>query len=171
MLLATEWKEGDDPTGWLMTEKFDGIRALWNGTVLYSRSGRELNPPESWTSGMPPLQLDGELWIERGQFEESMRLSKTTKPSSWQRAKYCVFDTPELTYKTYEERLEALKKLTLPPHVIIIDAIRCESKEHLEQYFKQVTQNGGEGIMLRKPGSLYERGRSQTLKRLKVKKL
>jgi DNA ligase-1 len=126
LLLATEWKSGDDPTGWLMTEKFDGIRAFWTGTVLYSRSGRELSPPDSWKVGLPSLQLDGELWIDRGQFEESMRLSKTSKLSAWQRAKFCVFDSPELSNKTYEERIEALKELALPAHIQVVEAVRCQ---------------------------------------------
>jgi hypothetical protein len=38
----------------------------------------------------------------------------------------------------------------------------------LAAYFEEITKKGGEGAMLRKSGSYYEAGRSQTLKRLKV---
>merc|ERR1712070_1189647 len=47
-------------------------------------------------------------------------------------------------------------------------AIRqCKGKAHMEQLLRAVIGNGGEGLMLREPGSLYERARSHSL--LKVK--
>jgi DNA ligase-1 len=31
--------QGEDPTGWIMSEKLDGIRAYWDGVNLYSKKG------------------------------------------------------------------------------------------------------------------------------------
>ena len=28
-----------DPTGWLMSEKLDGVRCYWNGSAMYTRNG------------------------------------------------------------------------------------------------------------------------------------
>jgi len=44
---------------------------------------------------------------------------------------------------------------------------RCEGQDHLLKMLKKVLLKGGEGIMLRRPNSMYEHGRSHSL--LKVK--
>ena len=48
------------------------------------------------------------------------------------------------------------------------EQVRCTGLDHLIADLERVTQLGGEGLMLRQPGSTYERTRSTTL--LKVKK-
>ena len=61
-MLATDWNDEDDPAGWWMSEKYDGLRALWTGTVMYSRTGREIRCPDFFRMRLPPFALDGELW-------------------------------------------------------------------------------------------------------------
>ena len=61
MMLATDW-EGEDPTGWWMTEKYDGIRAIWTGSQFVSRTGKVIPVPEFFKLGLPSFGLDGELW-------------------------------------------------------------------------------------------------------------
>jgi DNA ligase-1 len=61
-MTATEWDESKDPTGWLMTEKYDGIRLYWNKTAFYTRQGRMVSAPSFLTSQLPQVSLDGELW-------------------------------------------------------------------------------------------------------------
>jgi len=36
VMLAENWTPDQDATGYLMSEKLDGVRALWNGSSLYS---------------------------------------------------------------------------------------------------------------------------------------
>ena len=63
LMAATEWDEGTmDPTGWTMTEKYDGMRLYWNGSDFYSRQGNKVKVPEFISSQMPKESLDGELW-------------------------------------------------------------------------------------------------------------
>ncbi len=46
-----------------MSEKYDGVRALWNGKQLISRQGKAIHPPDSFVEGLPSnYNLDGELW-------------------------------------------------------------------------------------------------------------
>ena len=45
-----------------MSEKYDGIRVLWNGKQLYSRLGKLIKCPDFFKSQLPPFSLDGELW-------------------------------------------------------------------------------------------------------------
>jgi DNA ligase-1 len=61
-MLATDWDSSENPKGWWMTEKYDGLRALWDGRYLYSRLGRMIKSPEFFTEGLPSIALDGELW-------------------------------------------------------------------------------------------------------------
>ena len=46
-----------------MSEKYDGIRAFWNGGQMYSRLGREIILPHNWRISLPLFALDGELWL------------------------------------------------------------------------------------------------------------
>jgi DNA ligase-1 len=63
LMTSTVWDyESMDPTGWLMTEKYDGMRLYWTGTEFYSRTGNKIKVPDSWTKQMPNIALDGELW-------------------------------------------------------------------------------------------------------------
>ena len=39
MLAQTYDPDRDDPTGWLMSEKLDGVRCYWDGSTLYTRNG------------------------------------------------------------------------------------------------------------------------------------
>jgi DNA ligase-1 len=59
---ATSWEEDKDPTGWHLSEKFDGMRLYWNENEFYSRQGKKINVPKSLTSQLPKISLDGELW-------------------------------------------------------------------------------------------------------------
>lgn len=61
-LLATDYNQKLDPTGMWMTEKFDGIRALWDGDKFYSRLGKVIRAPSFFTENLPKEKLDGELW-------------------------------------------------------------------------------------------------------------
>ncbi len=61
-MTSTIWEEDMDPTGWYLTEKYDGIRLYWNGTDFYTRHGVKVQAPPSITNQMPKSPLDGELW-------------------------------------------------------------------------------------------------------------
>jgi DNA ligase-1 len=63
IMTSTVWEEGTDPTGWWMSEKYDGVRLFWNGSAFYTRQGKKLRLPLSITSQMPNIALDGELWF------------------------------------------------------------------------------------------------------------
>jgi DNA ligase-1 len=62
IMTATVWNSSMDPTGWYLSEKFDGVRLFWDGSAFYSRTGRKLKVPEYITKDLPKVPLDGELW-------------------------------------------------------------------------------------------------------------
>ena len=63
LMTATIWEPGKmDPTGWYMTEKYDGMRLYWDGKQFLSRQGNKVNVPKFWQEQFPNIELDGELW-------------------------------------------------------------------------------------------------------------
>ena len=68
MLAQTYDPDRHDPTGWLMSEKLDGVRCYWSGTTMYTRNGNRIFAPESWIAKLPKVPVDGELWSGRDSF-------------------------------------------------------------------------------------------------------
>jgi len=151
-----ETKKGKDPTGWWISEKLDGVRAYWNGKKMYFKDGTEMHPPPGFVVDFPPVPLDGELWAGRQNFYEVAKAVKSTEVEAWRDVKYLVFDTTQSQMK-YEERMEFINKYIPANHSNIsqIDIWRCKSNDDLMYVLAQVEQNGGEGIILRKPQSYY----------------
>jgi DNA ligase-1 len=171
VLLAHVWSDDLDPAGWWMSEKLDGVRAYWDGKQFLSRKNNIFYAPDWFAAGLPKHPLDGELWIARKEFDRTSGIVRSQgTPDRWKDVKYLVFDAPD-TKGPFEDRVKFLqdgiggwkaKHAALHPHEV------CAGLDHLAAELERVTQLGGEGLMLRKPGSTYERTRSTTL--LKVKK-
>lgn len=82
-----------------------------------------------------------------------------------------VFDAPGMKGATFTERLAKLKEVisaTKSEYLVLHEHTKCESREELVKAMDKVTAEGGEGMMIRDPLSLYEKKRSNKL--LKVKK-
>ena len=170
VLLAESWDNMTDMAGWWMSEKLDGVRAYWDGKQFLSRAGNLFHAPEWFTDGLPNVVLDGELWLARKAFQRTVGIVKRQdKPEIWNELKFLVFDAPSHGGQ-FEERMQFLKdNITVwnAKYATILDHQICQSVEHLRKELTRVEALGGEGLMLRKPGSQYEAGRSSTL--LKVK--
>ena len=63
--------------------------------------------------------------------------------------------------------MEYVRQLDLPPYVRIVDFVRCEGEEHMRKFTAEVAAKGGEGIVLREPGSLYKPGKSKSVLKFK----
>ncbi len=121
------------PINWYISEKWDGIRAIWDGEKFISRGNNAGNPkvysyvPEYFIKLMPPgIALDGEIWINRGEFSKASRLStlkvgrtyktKTDLDKVWigentkTCVKYKVFDLPNST-QSFEYRYKFLQDI------------------------------------------------------------
>jgi len=171
-MLATPWTQGADPAGYWVSEKLDGVRALWDGQLLRFRSGRPMAAPQWFTASLPPHTLDGELWLGRGAFD---RLSATVRrdtpvEAQWREVKYQVFDLPG-DGGTFSERLlkmKAVLALRPVPFVQALTQFRVANASVLAQQLKQVVHSGGEGLMLHHGDALWQAGRSASLHKLKV---
>jgi ATP-dependent DNA ligase len=49
-----------DPSGFWISEKYDGVRAYWDGKHLVTRAGNTIHAPEWFTRDWPTEPLDGE---------------------------------------------------------------------------------------------------------------
>jgi DNA ligase len=164
ILLAHKW-EDQDPTGWWMSEKLDGVRAYWDGSRFLSRQGNTFNAPEWFTRGLPKVVLDGELWVGRGEFQKCVSIVRKSAPhEGWRAVQYVLFDAPHQA--PFEARLAYIDSI-VGDYVRPLPQEICRGVDHLTGALAAVEAKGGEGLMLRKPGSRYEAGRSRTL--LKVK--
>ena len=170
LLLANVWNPSIDPTGWWMSEKYDGLRGYWDGRKLWSRNGNPIHAPDYFLAELPrDVALDGELWIGYGKFEETVSIVRSERPDDrWKRIHFMVFDAP-YAKGTFEQRMQFLRT-TLPEgnrFVRVVAQQRCHGVAQLLAERDRVVRLGGEGLMLRQPASAYEAGRSSTL--LKVK--
>src|SRR5262245_39881597 len=171
LLLAHVWENDIDLAGWWMSEKLDGVRAYWDGTRFISRLGNEFHAPDWFIRGLPETPLDGELWVERKAFQKTVSIvRRQDKSDHWKQIRYVVFDAPAMS-DLFEDRLKFLTDCIArvgSEFVLSHEQQRCRNLEHLRSELERIESLGGEGLMLRQPGSKYEAGRSTTL--LKVKK-
>lgn len=80
-----------------------------------------------------------------------------------------IFDIPSRKSEAFEERVAYLKKhMSKIPQVNVVEHTMCNSRDHLLATLKDVERDGGEGVMLRQPGSEYEGKRSSSLLKVKV---
>jgi len=169
-------KPPPNPKGWWVSEKLDGVRAYWNGEDFYSRSGQRFHAPGFFKEGLPADDhLDGELWLAREQFESCVGIVRTTDPKraeEWRKLKFLMFDAPiiggevDLGYETRQAYCEKVESAA--PFASAVPIRKCEGKAHMDTLLKGVLANGGEGLMLRAPRSVYERTRSHSLLKVKV---
>jgi DNA ligase len=170
LLLAEAWDSATDLAGWWMSEKLDGVRAYWDGRQFLSRQGNLFHAPDWFIEDLPETPFDGELWIDRKKFQRTVSIvRRQDKSDLWAEVRFLVFDAPSAT-GVFEERLAHVKAMLVDgrsrfaqPH----EHVRCNDLQSLRAELARVEALGGEGLMLRQPGSRYESGRSTTL--LKVK--
>jgi DNA ligase-1 len=170
VLLAENWTNDVDLSGWWMSEKLDGVRAYWEGTQFLSRQGNRYHAPDWFVEGLPQTPLDGELWIGRKKFQRTTSIARRQdKPDLWSELRYVVFDAPAHD-ADFETRLAFVQDLLLskkPPYTVFHAHELVKDLEHLRGELARIEALGGEGLMLRQPRSRYAVGRSSTL--LKVK--
>ena len=122
LLLANVWNPSIDPTGWWMSEKYDGLRGFWDGKKLWSRKGHPLQAPDYFLAELPKdVALDGELWMGRGKFEATISTVLAQTPDErWRQVRFMVFDAPEAK-GTFEQRMEFLRAtLPTPPGIAVV---------------------------------------------------
>lgn len=175
VLLAFNAPANIDPAGYLVSEKLDGVRALWDGSVLRFRSGRNIAAPAWFTAKLPQTALDGELWIARGTFDQLSGIVRKIQPvdSEWQQVKYMVFELPayeNLATRPFEQRSDQLLTVVQNaawPQLQVIEQFKVANRATLQAKLDDIVQGGGEGLVLHLASAPVIVGRSQVLLKLK----
>ncbi len=171
ILLANILSDKVDVTQYLVSEKYDGVRAIWDGRVLRFRSGNVVNAPLWFLAKLPETPLDGELWLARGKFEALSGIVRKTKPidEEWRRVNYMIFETPDQP-GTFEERALRIREVAEKANWSQLKAVeqyRVTDRKTLKRKLDEVVKNGGEGLMLHLADAPYFTGRSDVLLKLK----
>jgi DNA ligase 1 len=153
-----------------MSEKLDGVRAWWDKSRFLSRQGNIYHAPAWFTAGLPSVPLDGELWLDRKAFQRTVSIVRRHDQSDhWRQISFVAFDAPAATgpFEARQALLQEMFRETFVPYARVLQQDRCTGIGQLRRELSRIESLGGEGLMLRQPGSRYEAGRSSTL--LKVK--
>jgi len=169
--LASAWPVGQSPRGYLVSEKFDGVRAVWDGQVLRFRSGRVIAAPGWFLAALPALPLDGELWMGRGQFDRVSGAVRKAVPDDleWRAVKYLVFDAwgrPE-PFAQRVNRLVQEVQAAKQPWLLAVAQTVVEDAAALEARLQEVISQGGEGLVLHRADAPWQAGRTEALFKLK----
>lgn len=171
VLLASDAPADIDPAGYLVSEKFDGVRALWDGTRLRFRSGRLVAAPAWFLAKLPAQPLDGELWLARGRFEALSGIVRKAVPidGEWHSVRYMVFELPGAP-GTFSERAAQIARIadaTAWPALVAVEQRAIDDRAGLKLRLDAVVRQGGEGLALHRADAPYQTGRSDALLKLK----
>jgi len=165
------WSDALDPAGFLVSEKYDGVRAVWDGTALRHRSGRPIPAPLWFTAQLPRTPLDGELWLARGRFDALSGIVRREQPvdAEWRQVRYMVFELPGAPGSFVERarRIEAMVRQSGSPQLVAVEQSPVADRAALAQRLARVVDSGGEGLVLHRADAAWVTGRSDAILKLK----
>ena len=156
--------------GYWQQEKYRGVRLYWDGRRAWSRQGREVQLHPDWYDFMPDIALDAELYDgvdgERRCASAIRFGARHITPTM----RIIAFDAPGFSERPWELRIEQARYAVQEADFDRIECApysRVESVDSMLAELAEVHAWQGEGLMLRKPLSLYQAGYSSNL--IKVK--
>jgi DNA ligase-1 len=169
--LADVYRSDLDPAPYLISEKYDGVRAVWDGSQLRFRSGRRIEAPAWFVAGLPKIALDGELWLGRGRFDELSAIVRKRNPvdDEWRSVRYLVFELSGArgSFAERNERLASIAQTSGVPWLQAVSQHRVTDRKELLARLDDVVRGGGEGLVLHRATAPYATGRSADLLKLK----
>jgi DNA ligase-1 len=169
-LLAERYRDDIDVSRYWISEKLDGVRAVWDGKTLRFRSGNPVPAPQWFVDTLPGQPLDGELWLGRGSFDRLSAIVRRQAPDDieWRRVRYMIFELPDAP-GSFSDRIEQIKAVTATANLPWLQAVpqfRLPDTASLQKKLRDIVRNGGEGLMLHRADAAYETGRSSALLKL-----
>ncbi|MGO1296355.1 MAG: DNA ligase [Vibrio sp.] len=169
--LANEYRQSIEIQQYWFSEKYDGIRAIWNGHELLTRTGKKIHAPDWFTAGLPDAWIEGELWAGRGHFNVVQNTVLDIQPDekAWRRIRWMVFDMPH-TEGLYPQRYAQLANWVdafQRPHVERVRHQPVQSHQQLVKALSHIDAQQGEGVMLQSIQDEYHPGRSDALLKMK----
>jgi DNA ligase-1 len=154
---------GEPVAGCYASRKLNGVCLLWDGAQGWTRSGKRIELPGRIRRTLPPMPLDAEIIAGAGNNEDFAAASAAVRLNRWTPDIHAVvFDAPN-TAGDWLERLHAASVCGAP----CVSVTVIQDDADLVRLFNGITSQGGEGVMLRRPGKPYRLARTRDL--LKVK--
>ncbi len=194
-LLKAHYKDGkpylnhDGFENWYMSQKIDGMRGMWDGKRMISKSGKIIKLPKFFTKDFPKkLALDGELKLldleaypdtggfpgvpvaeSNGFFTKGIKGKVDETDERWLQARYCVFDIPSSTHP-FSQNIKMLMEVAKGSDKIFYLTQTLVEDKNIIDTMDDVIKAGGEGLVLRRD-SRYDHcnGEKRTKDAVKVK--
>ena len=150
---------GEDLAGWHASEKMDGVRAYWDGLTLWTRQGNRIEIPDRICATLPAFHLDCEICGGHGTFGDACAAAK----GNWRPGVQLVaFDAPQAPgdWLARMETLDGSGIGRVLPRVV-------SGTDAAFRWAAQIISEGGEGLVVRKPGVNYRPGRGTSTLKLK----
>jgi DNA ligase-1 len=172
LMLAEVYRRGMSLDDYWVSEKYDGVRAWWDGKQFWTRGGERITAPAWFTKPLPAVQMDGELWAGRGRFAQSVSTARSQTPvdRAWHDMRFMVFDLPAVP-GDFTARLATLRRLlpiTDAPWIVAVPQQRATTPEALQALLDKTVRMGGEGLVLHRGASMYRAERSTDLLKVKL---
>jgi DNA ligase-1 len=156
--------------GYWQQEKYRGVRLYWDGRHAWSRQGREVQLPPDWYESMPDIALDCELYDGVDGERRCASAIRFGPQHITPTMRIIAFDAPSNSQYTWECRIKQARCAVEEADFDRIEWApysKVESVDSMLAALQQVHDREGEGLMLRRPGSLYQAGYSGNLVKLK----
>ena len=135
---------GQDPAGWQMSEKFDGVCGCWDGKTLKTKHDNTIYAPDWWLAQLPRLEsppIWGEVWSTRDNFQWLVGRVKRHVPNDEDWQKIC--------FRPFEQHSNMIIQNNVWQP---FEHYLCTDLEAMEDFYDYVVNDlKGEGIVLVDP--------------------
>lgn len=171
LMHAKTYDGRSDPTGFWVSEKYDGVRGYWDGQRLLTRAGNPIAAPAWFTANWPATPMEGELWAGRGQFNQAVSTVRQQTPdeAAWRALRFMVFDLPAEN-GTFNERRPLLQARVAQLGQAWVQAVEqtpATTAQALHIRLSETVRAGGEGLVLHRGSARYTAQRSDDLRKFK----
>lgn len=143
-----------------ISEKFDGVRGIWDGKEMFSKNGKKLAIPPCFVEKLAILELkdgefvEGELWADYGKFAEVSSLARRKNPTcaEFESVKYLIFNAQlneSSDFLANLSKIQSILESHKTPQIRTITQHKFHSSKELQDFFDAVVAKGGEGVILR----------------------
>lgn len=143
-----------------ISEKFDGVRGIWDGKEMFSKNGKKLAIPPCFAEKLAILELkdgefvEGELWADYGKFAEVSSLARRKNPTcaEFESVKYLIFNAQlneSSDFLANLSKIQSILESHKTPQIRTITQHKFSSSKELQNFFDAVVAKGGEGVILR----------------------
>lgn len=148
----------DNISNYFVSEKFDGIRGIWNGVDMLTKNGNRIEIPQCFRDKLANISLksgefiEGELWSGYHSFENTSKIIRLKNPKceDYDNIKYLLFNAKLDDSSDFLENLAKISS-NLPPNspISVIPQVKIHSANELDDLLKNIISKGGEGLIVR----------------------